>query len=919
MANFNIDYLVIAGGGAGGVIGGGGGAGGFRTSFGTGNINGGLTTVETSQNLTTNTPYTLIVGAGGIATNTPGSSGPGGTSGSGGNSSFAGATTVLCTGGGGGGSYNYGVGGSGGSGGGGSSRGSSIAGGSRVTTPVQGFNGGNNNSSSPYPAGGGGGAARAGVANTSAGPTSGGTALASSITGTPILYAGGGGGGYQSYYSGSINISGGGGGASDGAASDNATNAIANTGSGGGGGGFGTNLYYGKGGNGGSGIVILRYVTADVAGYTTTGSTPTEDTTTIPGQTILSFTTVGTGTITFTPPPPPTPFDGTRVTTPVTNFNKTGTGEGLKIPSGDNSNQPVGALAEQGMIRNDTEETVDNSASAIAHYNGTAWQYFAATESADYPLIPSQNFNTVLYTGNGSSSGQAITGVGFKPDLVWVKRRNAASRHQIQHSLEAGWIDSSDTIPYAPSQAHIDFRPVSTYDSDGFTIPTNYTYNNNASGTYVAWCFKAGGLINKSADFNGSSSYIQTSLSLNAASNSISFWFNADSVGSQNFCLYFNNRGGRIDININGIGSNTPSTSAESILINSTTAIAGWNFVSIVFTGWASSYSAGSYGSAITANVYLNGGAAVSVNPTPYGQSDGLRIGRSGGGYYYDGLIGQVRVFDSALTSSDITALYNETAADNSILNYPQGAGCVAAYPLGENANDLSNTYNGSSSNVTFGKPGYLTRNTEGTIESTVSANVAAGFSVVEVTDHTNTQTIGHGLDSAPELIITKVLDSSSYNWYVYHKDLGNDKYLNLNTTGAANTDNFWNYTFPTSSVFTHRFSSTAFDMIYYCFHSVDGYSKVGSYVGDGGTNNFISTGFEPAFVMIKRTDSTSNWRIFDNKRGTQKELYANSTAAEPSSVSYINFNDLGFTLTSNGGWINNLNGEFIYMALATS
>ena len=408
MANFNIDYLVIAGGGAGGVIGGGGGAGGFRTSFGTGNINGGLTTVETSQNLTTNTPYTLIVGAGGIATNTPGSSGPGGTSGSGGNSSFAGATTVLCTGGGGGGNYANGVGGSGGSGGGGSSRGSSIAGGSRVTTPVQGFNGGNNNSSSPYPAGGGGGAARAGVANTSAGSTSGGTALASSITGTPILYAGGGGGGYQSYYSGSINISGGGGGASDGAASDNATNAIANTGSGGGGGGFGTNLYYGKGGNGGSGIVILRYATAD-ANYTTTGSTPTEDTTTIPGQTILSFTTVGTGIITFTvpPPPPPTPFDGTKVTNPVTGFNKTGTSEGLKLPSGDNSNQPVGALAEQGMIRNDTEETVDSSASAIAHYNGTNWQYFAATESA-VPLVYSTFAawdvgNTISYGGTGNT------------------------------------------------------------------------------------------------------------------------------------------------------------------------------------------------------------------------------------------------------------------------------------------------------------------------------------------------------------------------------------------------------------------------------------------------------------------------------------------------------------------------------------
>lgn len=77
----------------------------------------------------------------------------------------------------------------------------------------------------------------------------------------------------------------------------------------------------------------------------------------------------------------------TKVTTPVTDFDKSTSLPGLKIPSGDNSNQPAGAAAEQGMIRNDTEETVDSSASAIAHYNGTNWQYFAATESPDDPLL----------------------------------------------------------------------------------------------------------------------------------------------------------------------------------------------------------------------------------------------------------------------------------------------------------------------------------------------------------------------------------------------------------------------------------------------------------------------------------------------------------------------------------------------------
>jgi len=255
-----VDYLVIAGGGAGGVIGGGGGAGGFRTSFGTGNINGGSTAVENSLTLAKGIQYAVSVGAKGIATVTPGNSGPGGTSGNGGNSELSGSgiTTITSTGGGGGGNYPNGVGGSGGSGGGGSSRVSSIAGGSRVTNPIQGFDGSDNNPVSPYPAGGGGGADAAGNYG-NLGYASGGTALASSITGVQVLYAGGGGCGYQSYYSGGVNVSGGGGGASDGVGSSNATSATANTGSGGGGGGFGTNLYYGQGGDGGSGIVILRF------------------------------------------------------------------------------------------------------------------------------------------------------------------------------------------------------------------------------------------------------------------------------------------------------------------------------------------------------------------------------------------------------------------------------------------------------------------------------------------------------------------------------------------------------------------------------------------------------------------------------------------------------------------------------------
>jgi len=908
MANFNIDYLVVAGGGAGGGYyrGGGGGAGELKES-------------ASSIALSTGSPYAVVVGAGGAGVIVSSDNGSNGNNGD--NSTFYNITSLGGGGGspGDGSSGNTGSNGGSGGGAGGNWGGTSANGGSANGTGLGNNGGYGGPGSSAWQCGGGGGGAtqvgfNAGTSGTDGDGGAGKTyTAATSITGQAFSIAGGGGG--ANYSSGNITVGGIGGGAAGASGTSPYTSGPSGTNNTGGGGGGGNGASpQGAGGDGGSGIVILRYATAD-ANYTTTGSTPTEDTTTIPGQTILSFTTVGTGSITFTTPLPQ-PFSGTKVTTPVTDFNKPNTEEGLKIPSGTSSEQPTGV---DGMVRNDTTQSSKGSVSAITYYNGTDWRYFENELNT--------NFNTVLYTGDGSANGQSITGVGFQPDLVWIKSMVTLSNgtggsHMLTDSLRGvdKWL-RTNTI-----DANLTSNSLNSFDSDGFTTDNNYIYNNQSGRDYVAWCFKAGGLINKAADFNGSSSYIQTSLSLNAASNSISFWFNADSVGGQNNCLYFNNRGGRIDININGIGSNTPSASAESILINSTTAITGWNFVSIVFTGWASSYSAGSYGSAITANVYLNGGAAVSLNPTPYGQSDGLRIGRSGGSYYYDGLIGQVRVFTSALSASQVTELYNETAADNNVLNYPTSAGCVAAYPLGENANGVDGLYNGSSSNVTFGKPGYLTRNTEGTIESTVSVNNDLGFSIVKYSGgNSSGTTVGHGLSSAPELIITKNTSKSS-SWPVFVTGgipmgsstftlQGSSQYLALNST-----TNFIGYSFDSQFGGTANSGSSSQDIISYCFTSKPNYSKIGSFIGTNQPGNKQTTGFEPAFVMIKRTSTTGSWTIIDNKRTPlNKYLSANSNAAEASATSPIVFEDDGFSFGGTGVSFNQSGETAIYLAFANT
>ena len=102
-----------------------------------------------------------------------------------------------------------------------------------------------------------------------------------------------------------------------------------------------------------------------------------------------------------------------------------------------------------------------------------------------------------------------------------------------------------------------------------------------------------------------------------------------------------------------------------------------------------------------------------------------------------------------------------------------------------------------------------------------------------------------------------------------------------------------------------------------YCWHSVEEYSKINSYTGTGSSGNSIVTGFQPNFLMVKRTDSTSNWRLYNSAMGTGVELYANTNAAEASATGYLNFNSTGFEITTTGGWLNANGGTYLYMAIA--
>ena len=216
--------------------------------------------------------------------------------------------------------------------------------------------------------------------------------------------------------------------------------------------------------------------------------------------------------------------------------------------------------------------------------------------------------------------------------------------------------------------------------------------------------------------------------------------------------------------------------------------------------------------------------------------------------------------------------------------------------------------------------------NTSGSITSTVSANTTAGFSIVKWTgNNTSGATVGHGLGSVLKMIIVKNLDTYD-SWNVYHVSNGNTKRIFLNTTGSTDTTaSAWNNTTPTSSVFTignnTGVNNSGSNLIAYCFADIKGYSSFGSYTGNGSTNGpFIYTGFKPAFLIAKRTDSTGNWRTRDDVRSpynpVELVLYPNSTATEVTEDTH-DFLSNGFKVRTTGPENNANGGNFIYMAFA--
>ena len=215
-----------------------------------------------------------------------------------------------------------------------------------------------------------------------------------------------------------------------------------------------------------------------------------------------------------------------------------------------------------------------------------------------------------------------------------------------------------------------------------------------------------------------------------------------------------------------------------------------------------------------------------------------------------------------------------------------------------------------------------------GTIDSTGSANDTAGFSIVTYTGNgTSGATVKHGLSSALGMLIVKSR-SEARNWSVFHQSNGGTKNLSLDTTDAVEVNAArWNNTAPTSSVFTLGNSTpvnnNGITYVAYCFAEKQGYSKFGSYTGNGSTDGtFVYTGFKPAFVLQKNASATQGWQLQDNKRngfnGANKLLQPNDSAAE-SDVNRIDILSNGFKVITTDAGQNTSGASYIYMCFASN
>ena len=321
-------------------------------------------------------------------------------------------------------------------------------------------------------------------------------------------------------------------------------------------------------------------------------------------------------------------------------------------------------------------------------------------------------------------------------------------------------------------------------------------------------------------------------------------------------------------------------------------------------------------------DVKLYTGNGTTNNITGLGFSPDLVWIKSRSDAFGHRLFDTVRPLNGALYTNSADAERTVTTNDN-FTAFNSGGFSLGATSSTNGSNASGSTFaawawDAGSSTVT---------NTSGSISSQVRANASAGVSIVTYSQGPNNSTVGHGLGVAPHMIIAKSRTSASGRWDVYHRALGREGYIYLDGTQAAGIyPDYWGTSGITSTTFGLSLSgnfNNLGNMVAYCFAPVAGYSAFGSYTGNGSTtdNTFVYTGMRPRFVMLKRSDSTGNWVVWDAARNSYNVansiLLPNTSAAEYSPDAKIDILSNGFKVRDNSSDSGTNGAIYIYAAFA--
>jgi len=665
-------------------------------------------------------------------------------------------------------------------------------------------------------------------------------------------------------------------------------------------------------------------------------------------------------------------------------------------------------------------------------------------------IVPSEHFNTVTWSADGTSGDIDINGVGFQPDFVWAKARTQPYSNALfdsvrgvgsTHMLFSDSANSESTN--TPNSSALGF--VSSFNVDGFTGgagTSGNAYYNETGHNYVAWNFKAGGAAvtntdgtitsqvsaNTEAGFSivtatMGSTFPQTighglgvapnvilARRRSLSGNWVVYHKDVDAT-PENYTLFLDTTDAKVLTAFpwnNTAPTDSVFTTGQYFISNET--IVAYCFAEVegfssfgsyvgnlssqtnIVTGFepafvmikcSSGFNSGRW------NMYDNKRSTTNPNQKVLfadlagTEGDNLVFGidfyengfsipttctsnsvnQTGYTYIYMAFAADPTTVEPTLEDSFNTALFTSTGGSQSItglgfqpdLLWTKNRTSTWFHQIVDSVRGLPKTLYSNSTQAESTPVSYTSSldtdgftvnytetigsnyvawawkgaelpaiNSNGSIPSVVSANPAAGFSIVSYTTQSSgTATVGHGLNAEPNIVLVKTTGVAD-SWRMYHSSLGAGYQIYLNLTNAAGvTANQWNNTAPTSSVFSLGTDNAgSYTTIAYCFAEVAGFSKFGSYTGTGGSGNTVTLGFEPAFLLIKRTDVSGNsWIIGDNKRDTTNpiELFL---AADTSQVEFpitngIDFNANNFTIDSTNGSLNASGGTYIYMAFA--